>query len=122
MRFDPNVIITHEQMVTMLNRYLEYKKYGLNNATSVGTVKYTDMSNLNDWSLNAVKEFADKLILNSRADGTGFVFKPQQKATRAEMAAVLARFISCINNETAADNIPITSTGYSSSIIDSYID
>jgi hypothetical protein len=97
MQFDPNTVITHEQMVTMLNRYLDYKKYGLTSATDTGTVKYTDMSNLNDWAVDAVKKFADKQILNSRADGTGFAFDPTQKTTRAEMVAVLARVISSID-------------------------
>jgi len=97
-RFDPHSSITHEQMVTMLNRYLNYKEYSLNDAAGTGTARFTALDILETWSVEAVTEFSAKGILNSRSDRTGFVFSPHQAATRADMATLLERFIRVIKD------------------------
>ena len=91
--FDPYLTITHEQMVTMLNRYLQYKSYDLSVAETDGEV-FEDTENVAEWALEAVEKFAKNQLINGSNDG--FIFDPQSEAERADMAAVLARFIEAV--------------------------
>ena len=80
--FDPDGIMTREQLVTMLYRYAGSPAGG------EGT-SFADSADISSWAAGAVAWASDAGIVSGR---DGNVFDPKGSATRAECAAVLMRF------------------------------
>ncbi len=81
--FAPNEKITREQMVTMLCRY----SGETDNAADLS--KITDADAISDYAKPAVAWAVVSGIVNGFPDGS---FQPKGSATRAQMAAIMARF------------------------------
>ena len=88
--FSPNANVTREQMAAILYRYAQYKRYhisasasltGFSDATSVSTYAKTPLS----WAV------AEGLV-----KGTDGRLLPKGSATRAQVAAILHRFVENI--------------------------
>ncbi len=75
--------ITREQLVTMLYRYAGEPEV---NGTVTG---FPDAASVSDWAANAMAWAIENGLINGMTDGT---LKPQGTATRAQVAAILARF------------------------------
>jgi hypothetical protein len=75
--------ITREQLVTMLWRFAGSPK-------ADGAVSFDDAENISGYAADAVKWAIANGIVNGKP---GNLFDPQGSATRAEVAAVLHRFI-----------------------------
>lgn len=86
-KFNPNAGITREQMAVMLYNYAVYKGYEL---PAVASGVFVDGDDINAWASKAVEAIADAGIMKGTTDGS---FQPQVNATRAEVAAVFARWI-----------------------------
>lgn len=83
--FAPNSSITREQMVTMLYRYSRQT------AQSTDALKaFTDANRISKYAMPAVAWAVQNGIVNGMGDGT---FGPQRFTTRAQLAAVLNRFM-----------------------------
>lgn len=89
-RFEPNDNITREQMAAIM----------LNFATLLNKVEikynyipYSDNESISPWAINGVKYCQETKILTGKSDGK---LDPQGSATRAEVAAVIERFIKTI--------------------------
>ena len=83
--FTPNSSITREQMVTMLYRYSRQT------AQSTDAVKaFTDANRISKYAVPAVAWAVQNGIVNGMGDGT---FAPQGFTTRAQLAAVLNRYM-----------------------------
>jgi hypothetical protein len=93
-KFSPNDSITREQMAVILYNYAAYKGYEL---PATAAAEFADRDNVSSWAKEAVDAIAAAGILIGKPDGS---FVPQDHATRAEVAAVFARFIRALN----ADN------------------
>lgn len=77
--------ITREQLVTMLYRYAGEPEV-------TGTVTgFPDAASVSDWAENAMVWALENDLINGMTDGT---LKPQGTATRAQVAAILARFVA----------------------------
>jgi uncharacterized protein YjdB/chitodextrinase len=81
--FDPNGLITREQMVTMTMK--AYWSINANTAAD-SSVTFTDASQISTWASPSVKEAAALELIRGRADG---LFVPKGISTRAEAAQVI---------------------------------
>ncbi|KRF10045.1 hypothetical protein ASG89_00400 [Paenibacillus sp. Soil766] len=86
-KFSPDDSVTREQMAVMLYNYAGSKGYRL---PSVTKADFVDGDSVSPWARKAVDAIAAAGILNGRFGG---YFDPQTNASRAEVAAVFARFI-----------------------------
>ena len=93
-KFDPNSSITREQMAAVLFRYAQYKKY--DTSASNGLSKYSDFSSISAYSLNALKWANAEGLITGRTTTT---LAPKGTATRAEVAAILYRFVENVVNK-----------------------
>lgn len=83
--FDPYAPVTREQMVTMLCRYASGKGNGSNLSG------FKDVDQINDYAKLPISWAVEQKIITGSNQGT---INPQGNATRAEMAAVLDRYLS----------------------------
>lgn len=84
--FLPMSPITREQIAVLL-----YRMDGCPPQT--GMPAFIDAANISDWALDAVQWCTAHNLLQGDPDGT---FRPQQSATRAEAATILARWLNQI--------------------------
>jgi hypothetical protein len=83
--FAPNSSITREQMVTMLYRYSRQT------AQSTDALKaFKDAGSISEYAVPAVAWAVQNHIVNGMGNGT---FAPQGLSTRAQLAAVLNRYM-----------------------------
>ncbi len=82
---DLNAPVTREQLVTMLYRYAGEPEI----AGSIGS--FSDTSAVSSWAEDAVIWAVENGIMEGMGNG---MLKPQETATRAQVAAILQRFLS----------------------------
>jgi len=86
--FAPSAPATREQIAVMLNNYVVSR--GIELPASLGAASiFTDHSNISYWALESVLAMQAAGIITGYPDGS---FNPQGTATRAEVAAIFARF------------------------------
>jgi hypothetical protein len=90
-RFEPDRKITREEMATILYRFANI--LNVSEAEPGEQLSYPDASSVSAWAADGVKYCQQTGILSGR-DGGNLV--PQGLATRAEVAAILQRFIEII--------------------------
>ncbi|MDO4281890.1 MAG: S-layer homology domain-containing protein, partial [Peptococcaceae bacterium] len=96
--FAPDSDITREQMAAIMTNYAEKMGYTL--PKNQAAVTFADVAKISAWAKDAVSAMQQAGILAGRANNQ---FDPQGKATRAEAAAVLHRFVEGIIDAQAAD-------------------
>lgn len=89
---DPDGDITREQMAAMLYRYSKMLPGGPPEGSGTA-VSFTDMDEVSGYAEEAVRWAIDQGILAGKGNG---MLDPQGKATRAETAAMLMRFLTNI--------------------------
>ena len=92
--FAPEKIVTREQLATMVYRYADkVKNYNMDigKLTTLGT--FVDKNDISNYATTAVKWALDKEYIKGYKDGDDVYMKPKNGATRAEMMAVLMRFV-----------------------------
>ncbi len=87
-KFGPTDSITREQMAAILYRYAQYKNYSVKASNSL--MHYNDYAQITPYALQALKWANAEGLINGR---TGTTLAPQGTATRAEVAAILHRFV-----------------------------
>ena len=88
--FDPDAPITREQMAFMLFRFIQ----AMGIEIPMGeTNEFVDQSEISPWALEAVVAIHAKGIMVGMPDGS---FAPGEIATRAEAAAIFARFLEMV--------------------------
>ncbi len=88
--FAPNANITREQMATILYRYAKYKAYDVSVGEDTNILSYDDAFDVSEYAYPALQWTCGAGLINGRTEST---LNPQDNATRAETAAILARFI-----------------------------
>ncbi len=86
-KYDPNGNITREQLVTMLYRYAK-PSYSLNEST---LSSFTDGGRVSKFAKEAMCWAIENRILSGKGNGR---LDPQGSATRAEVAAILNRYVN----------------------------
>lgn len=85
--FSPNANVTREQMAAILYRYAQYKKY--NTAASSSLNGFTDYATVSGYAVTPMQwSVAEKLV-----NGSAGKLMPTGNATRAQVAAILHRFV-----------------------------
>lgn len=85
--FSPEQNVTREQMAAILYRYAQYMKY--NTAASASLTRFYDHASVSGYAVTALQwTVAEKLV-----NGTAGKLLPTGNATRAQVAAILHRFV-----------------------------
>ena len=87
--FQPNAAITREQMAAILRNYAAYK--GLDVTTSGDLANYSDAASVSDWAKESVVWAVDQGLISGMTVNT---LQPQGLSTRAQVAAVLQRYLA----------------------------
>ncbi|WP_324823880.1 GLUG motif-containing protein [Sinanaerobacter sp. ZZT-01] len=88
--FAPNEKVTREQMAVVMLNFATYLK-----KTKVvdSSLTYADSTSISSWAIDGAKYCQETKVITGREGGS---FIPQGNATRAEVAAVIERFIKTI--------------------------
>ena len=87
--FQPNAAITREQMAAILMNYAQYKGQDVSARATLDT--YNDAAAISSWANDVMSwAVAEGLLTGVTAD----TLQPQGAATRAQVAAILQRFLS----------------------------
>lgn len=85
--FSPNANVTREQMAAILYRYAQYKKYNTTASSSLNG--FTDQASVSGYATASLEwAVAEKLV-----NGSAGKLMPTGNATRAQVAAILHRFV-----------------------------
>ena len=95
--FSPDAPVTREQMAVMMANYAGQMGYSI--PTPLAAVTFADNDTISPWAAKEVAAMQRAGIVKGR-DGNRF--DPQENATRAEVSAVLRRFIEVIIDPAAA--------------------
>ncbi|HMM06633.1 MAG TPA: polysaccharide deacetylase family protein [Clostridiales bacterium] len=87
--FAPNEYLTREEACVMLCRYA--KREGIT-FRGDDPLTYGDSQLIHDWALSAVTVMTAEKIISGRKSHLGTAFDPQKYVSRAEIAAMIARF------------------------------
>ncbi|QHI72916.1 S-layer homology domain-containing protein [Aminipila terrae] len=88
-KFEPDRKISREEMAAMLYRFASFMDSSLSKTTN-SQVNYKDASDLSKWAVDAAAYCEQTGVITGREGGT---FAPKETATRAEVTAILERFI-----------------------------
>ncbi|GKH43993.1 hypothetical protein CE91St57_49670 [Lachnospiraceae bacterium] len=89
--FSPDAPVTREQMAVMMTNYAGQMGYSI--PTPLASVTFADNDTISPWAAKEVAAMQRAGIVKGR-DGNRFA--PQENATRAEVSAVLRRFIEVV--------------------------
>ena len=86
-RFDPLAEITREQAAQMLFNYAAYKNYSMSNSKPL--TSFADAGTVSEWAEEALQWAVGEKLISGRGNKT---LAPQDTASRAEIAKILAYF------------------------------
>lgn len=87
--FDPDENITREQLAAILYRFMaeDSGELGENGAAS----SFVDSGDISDWAVESIEWAVTSGLIKGEPATGGFAVKPQDNATRAEVATILKR-------------------------------
>ena len=88
-----NGYVTREQLATMLYRYAVYKGYDVSIGEDTNILSYADFADLSEYAIPAMQWACGAGVITGVTDAT---LVPQGEATRAQVAAMLMRFVEAI--------------------------
>lgn len=91
--FSPNRDVNREQVATFLHRYA---KYNGENVTVTGTLSgYSDKSSVSQYAIEPVSWAVQHGYITSNSGTSELLLSPSGNATRAQVAVMLHRFLTC---------------------------
>ena len=97
-RFGPDDPITREQLAVMLWRYAAAQGRDVSVGENTNILSYQDFDQIADWAIPGLQWAAGSGVLRGTASGA--TLSPKAVATRAELAAALARYCEAATEET----------------------
>lgn len=88
--FAPDSNITREQIAAIMFRYAKYKGYDVSVGESTNILSYTDAESISEYAISAMQWACGSGLMKGKTEST---INPLDNATRAEIAAILQRFI-----------------------------
>ena len=88
--FAPNSNITREQIAAIMFRYAKYKGYDVSVGEITNILSYTDAESISEYTISAMQYAVGSCLMKGKTETS---INPQDNATRAEIAAILQRFI-----------------------------
>ncbi|MDO4845139.1 MAG: InlB B-repeat-containing protein, partial [Oscillospiraceae bacterium] len=89
-KFGPNDLITREQFAAIMYRYANFKGYDTSVGQDTNILSYDDAFDVAEWAIEAMQWACGAGLIKGRTEA---LIVPKGNATRAEVAAVLMRFI-----------------------------
>lgn len=86
--YAPYDLITREEICALLNRYAVFAGLTMESGAKA---EFTDRASISSWALEDVEAMQSYGIVQGEQDGTGYCFRPQSFATRAEVATMFMR-------------------------------
>ncbi len=86
--FAPDALITREQIATIMFRYAQYK--GINTDISENIISFVDVNEISQYAVSTITWAVETGLIKGKSTTT---INPKDNATRAEIAAILQRFI-----------------------------
>ena len=88
--FAPDENITREQIAAIMFRYAKYKGYDVSVGESTNILSYTDAESISEYAVEAIQYVVGAGLMKGK---TATTINSLDNATRAEVAAILQRFI-----------------------------
>lgn len=92
--FSPDAPITREQIAAILHRYAQWKGIDVSVGEDTNILSYRDFDMISEYAIASLQWAAGTGLLKGRTETT---LNPRDNATRAEIAAILHRFLE--NNQ-----------------------
>lgn len=89
--FEPNTVLTREQIVTVLYRYAAYQ--GVTPIGEASLSGYADGSTVSSWAVSSMQWAIANVIIQGSTEYGRTYLSPQNGATRAQVATILMRFL-----------------------------
>ena len=88
--FAPNDNITREQIAAIMHRYAQYKGYDVSVGENTNILSYDDFDSISEYAIPSMQWAVGSGLIKGKSEST---LNPLDNATRAEIAAILHRFI-----------------------------
>lgn len=95
-RFDPDGVVTREQLATILYRYCAAKGYDTSGQADLSA--FPDKDQVSGFAQTALKWAVAAELINGTEEDSVTYLNPRGEATRAQVAAILMRFCEKIAN------------------------
>lgn len=86
--FNPDGLITREQIATILYRYSQFKKFDVSVGEDTNILSYEDFNEISEYAIPALQWSAGAGIMTGRTEST---ITPKSFTTRAEVATMMMR-------------------------------
>lgn len=117
-KFDPNGMITREQMAAILYRYAVSNEIDTSARAELGG--FAGSAKVSSWAKDAMKWcVAEGFIGGTKVNGT-LLLDPQGSATRAQVCAILMRFINKVDPAEQVETLDTTGAEASGTLEDDY--
>ena len=91
-RFGSDDALTREQMVTILYRYAQYKRYDVSISGDTNILSFTDAPAVSGYAVSAMQWGCGAGLVNGIAQNGGMILAPADTTTRAQIATLVMRF------------------------------
>ena len=88
--FGPYDKITREQIAAIMHRYAQYKGYDVSVGENTNILSYDDFDSISEYAIPSMQWAVGSGLIKGKSEST---LNPLDNATRAEIAAILQRFI-----------------------------
>ncbi|MBQ2840996.1 MAG: InlB B-repeat-containing protein, partial [Oscillospiraceae bacterium] len=88
--FGPDDKITREQIAAIMHRYAQYKGYDVSIGENTNILSYDDFDSISEYAIASMQYACGSGLMKGKTAST---LNPKDNATRAEIAAILHRFI-----------------------------
>jgi len=88
--FGPDDKITREQIAAIMHRYAQYKGYDVSVGENTNILSYDDFDSISEYAIPSMQWAVGSGLIKGKSEST---LNPLDNATRAEIAAILHRFI-----------------------------
>ncbi len=88
--FNPDAKIKREQIAAIMHRYAQYKGYDVSVGENTNLSSYADFDTISEYAVSSMQYAVGSGLMKGKSETT---LNPGDNATRAEIAAVLQRFI-----------------------------
>jgi len=89
-QFAPNDNITREQIAAIMHRYARYKEYDVSVGDNTNILSYDDFGAISEYATSSMQWAVGSGLIKGKSEST---LNPLDNATRAEVVAILHRFI-----------------------------
>ena len=93
-RFDPGAAVTRQQTAAILYRYALYKGMDVRVGEDTNILSFTDAFTVSEYAVPAMQWACGSGVMNGKSQNGGMILAPRDTTTRAQMAAMIARFQS----------------------------